>query len=241
MINEIEKKLWERVDKYVPRLQWVPFLKLVAVCNNLAFGSVKEGSDIDLFVIAKTGRLFTARFLITVFFHFLGVRRHSKMVSGRFCLSFFVDNSYLNLSTIAKRDDYYLAYWIKNITPVIDSGISDQFLLVNDWIKPFFEKDEKIELSYSRKIPYKITGFGRFLEFCLNGKIGDFLEYVLRKWQISRARKKTLAIKDSSGLLVEEHILKFHNIDRREEYRDAWIKKYGSDSKLTKEKFIGLF
>jgi len=241
MTNEIEKKLWERVDEYIPRLQWVPFLKLVAVCNNLAFGSVKEGSDIDLFVVAKTGRLFTMRFLITVFFHFLGVRRHSKMVNGRFCLSFFVDDSYLNLSAIAKSQDYYLAYWIKNIIPIIDSGISEEFLLVNDWIKPFFEKDEKNGLIYSKKIPYAITKAGKFWEFCLDGKIGDFFEYILRKWQISRARKKTLAVKDSSGLLVQEHILKFHNIDRREEYREAWIKKYGSELKLTKDRFIGLF
>jgi len=241
MSDEIEKKLWDKVNKYIPKLGWIPFVRLVAVCNNLAFGRVDEGSDIDLFIIAKKNRLFIVRFFITMYLHCLGVRRHSKMVSERFCLSFFIDDSYLNLSQIAKINDIYLAYWIKNIVPVIDDGVSEEFLLVNDWIKDFFEKDEKIELSYGRRILLDRSWLKRALTWIFDGKFGSMIEYFLRKWQIKRARRKSLLVQNSSGLLVEEHILKFHNIDRREDYRDAWIKKYGDNVKLTRERFLGLF
>jgi len=236
---EIEKKLWDKVNKYVPKLAWIPFVRLVAVCNNLAFGMVKEGSDIDLFIIAKKNRLFIVRFFVTAYLHFLGVRRHSKMVNDRFCLSFFIDDSYLNLAQVAKKNDVYLAYWIKNIVPVIDDGVSEEFLLVNDWIKDFFEKEEKMELFYGRRITLNVSKLMEFLEWIFNGVFGNFIEYLLRKWQLHRARKKAGTI-NSGGLMVEEHILKFHNVDCREEYRDAWIKKYG-DSKLTKAKFLNLF
>src|SRR3989338_10492249 len=124
-MSELENNLWLKVGRYVPFLRIVPFLKLVAVCNNLAFGKVKEKSDIDLFIIAKSGRLFTVRILVTGILHCLGVRRHGKKIAGRFCLSFFVDDKNLNLEPIAIDKDVYLAYWIKNIRPVLDDGIAE--------------------------------------------------------------------------------------------------------------------
>jgi hypothetical protein len=235
MSQNVEQKLWDRVYKILPILRRVPFLRMVAVCNNLAFGKVSEKSDIDLFIIAKKGRLFTVRTIITVLLHLFGVRRHGDKVAGRFCLSFFTDDSFLDLSKIAIKDDIYLAYWIKTMIPVLDDGIYRKFIADNGWISRYVDESESF--PHSRLLGSFERGFFKFV---LNGYWGDFNEWILRWWQLRRALHKTKSASATASLIVNEHILKFHNIDRRAEYRDAWIKKYGILEKVTCEKFLQL-
>jgi predicted nucleotidyltransferase len=237
-VNEnVEKKLWKNVYKVLPSLKSVPFLKMVAVCNNLAFGKVDEESDIDLFIVSEKGRLFMVRFLVTLILQLKGVRRHGKEVAGKFCLSFFVDEEFMNLKKIAIENDIYLSYWIKTIVPVIDDGVYLKFIDENKWTDDFFA--EKTSRDDHQKIEIN-SGYKKIWTWVLNGVFGDFLEFVLRKWQMKRAKIKAEKADGKASLLIQEHILKFHNIDRRSYYRDLWFAKYGVGSKLTKEKFLSL-
>ena len=43
--------------------QIVPYIKMIAICDSVARGDAKEKSDIDLFIIAKAGHIFTVRYL----------------------------------------------------------------------------------------------------------------------------------------------------------------------------------
>ncbi len=238
MNSEIEKKLWRRVRRYVGVLRIVPFLRMVAVCNNLAFGKVDERSDIDLFIIAKRGRLFIVRLFVTFLLHVMGVRRHGGKVAGRFCLSFFVDEDGMDMKEIAIDNDIYLAFWVRTMFPVIDDGVSEEFLEKNEWVKRYFENDFEMDKS-------RVIGGGGILskifEWILGGWFGDKIEGVLKKWQIKRANKKTENVDLSiASLVVEDHILKFHNIDRRREYRKKWFDAYGREEKLDLEKFLSV-
>lgn len=236
-MQNLEEKLWERVTNYIRYLKFVPFLRMLAVCNNLAFSNANEKSDIDLFIIAKTGRLYVVRTLVTLILQLLGVRRHGKKVVGRFCLSFFVDDSYLDLSSISIENDVYLKIWIKTLRPVIDDGVGMQFLTANSWINSTIE-DSSISLGESL-FPYEKNRVRSFFKFLFSSWFGDFLENMLKNWQQKRALKKLQVISDSSGILISDHILKFHNLDRRREYRRLWTDKYG-DSKVSLEKFRSL-
>ncbi|MFA6918119.1 MAG: hypothetical protein WC285_04815, partial [Candidatus Gracilibacteria bacterium] len=172
---------------------------MVAVCNNLAFGKVDAKSDIDLFFVAKKGRLFIVRTFVVLFLHLCGVRRHGNKIAGRFCLSFFVDDSFLNLSSIAIKNDIYLAYWIKTMVPVLNDGIYSKFVEKNEWIEEYFENDEK----YGR---LRILGSFRkgLLYFMLNGVFGNFVEFVLKKWQIRRASKKMSKAGAEASIIIGE-------------------------------------
>ena len=66
-MDKIELKLWNKVNRWLFLIRMVPFLKLVCVSNNMSFGVVDGQSDIDLFVVAKKGRLYTARFFLNLF------------------------------------------------------------------------------------------------------------------------------------------------------------------------------
>ena len=242
MSQEIVENYWKRVRRFLPVLRLVPNLRMVAVCNNLAFSKVDETSDIDLFVIAKKGRLFSTRLIVTLLLQVMGVRRHGDAVAGRFCLSFFVDDSALNLKSIALKNDIYLSYWIKSMLPVIDDGVSRKFLKSNSWAKDRFEFRDDFCIDGSRVFKKSILmNFLReFYKLTFDLILGSFVELVLRGWQLKRARRKAEFAAAGSSLVITSHILKFHNIDRRRHYRDLWEKKYGIKAKLSTERFSAL-
>ncbi|MBI4235709.1 hypothetical protein HY604_05420 [Candidatus Peregrinibacteria bacterium] len=237
---DTESFLWKRVDRCLPILQIVPFVKMVAVCNNLAFSTVNEKSDIDLFVIAKLGRLFFVRSMITFLLQVLGVRRYGDKVSGRFCLSFFVDEDALDLSTIAIEDDIYLVYWLWSMLPVIENekGFSDRFLAFNSWANDYFENRENLALRRERMFSKNVlfSFFRKSFEFLFGGRVGNFIENLLQSWQLKRALLKAQSASFESSLVINEHMLKFHNVDRRRKYRRAWFDTYGKE-KLSDQKF----
>jgi len=242
MIDAIEKKLWGKSVRYMKILRLVPFLRLCAVCNNLAFGQVNEGSDIDLFIIAKRGRLFVVRTLVTFLLQIFGVRRHGRKIAGRFCLTFFIDDESLDLSSIALSNDIYLAFWVKSISPLIDDGISDEFFEANLWAQEFFEdkNDFVLDVSHVLKKSYFSSALRRVFGFILDGRFGNLLEKRLMNWQLGRARKKAKTAHGSADLIIEKNMLKFHNVDRRRKYRNAWFKLYGKDVKISEPKFSDL-
>ncbi|MFA6991982.1 MAG: hypothetical protein WC269_01720 [Candidatus Gracilibacteria bacterium] len=237
-MTNLEKELWDKVKRYMKYIKWVPGLRMVAVCNNLAFGTIDERSDIDLFVVAREGRLFTVRLFVTGILHLLGVRRHGNKIKGRFCLSFFVDDSSLNLKPIAIRDDIYLAYWIRSMKPVIDDGVSDEFFTVNGWIRDYFNETglylDKSHLIYKKKA--KKSGLGSLLKPAFFGLIPWAFEKRFRYSQLRSARHKASKLADISGTVINDHMLKFHDKDMRKKYRNLWIDKYG-DKKLSEELF----
>ena len=236
-MENLEEKLWNRVDRYLRFLKFVPFLRMVAVCNNLAFGRVKPDSDIDLFIVARKGRLFIVRSFVTIILQLMGVRRHGNKIAGRFCLSFFVDDSALCLKKLALEDDVYLAFWIKSMKPVLDDGVFKDFIRENTWIDSFVEKDGLQNYDHLLK---SNTPFVRSLfEKTFSGFFGNFWNEILASWQIKRARRKSKNLESRNGITVSEHILKFHNRDRRDEYRKLWRKKFGNQ-KVTKDKFYDL-
>jgi len=51
----IAEKLWNRVKFYSNSMQKMPFIRMIAVCNNLAYDNANEKSDIDLFIVVKDG------------------------------------------------------------------------------------------------------------------------------------------------------------------------------------------
>ncbi|PIR54783.1 hypothetical protein COU74_03480 [Candidatus Peregrinibacteria bacterium CG10_big_fil_rev_8_21_14_0_10_36_19] len=233
-MNEVEIKLWRRVDRYVSFLNFIPFLKFVGVCNNLSFGIVDEKSDIDLFIIAKKGRLFFVRTLVTFVFHLLGVRRHGDKISSRFCLSFFVDDSRLSFADLALSDDVYLAFWVKKIMPVFNDGVFKDFVAANTWIRSYFSTPIVMESCGNLRNKSVLRNI---LTFVFDGKFGDFIENLLSKWQLKRAALKMSNLEDQSGLIVSRNILKFHNVDRRRIYRRAWFDRF-EDKNITTEKFL---
>lgn len=217
-------ELWQKTYRFARILSWIPCIKAVFVCNTLAYNNPHIGSDIDLFIIAKKNRLFLARTLVTLVTQLSGQRRYRKKIAGRFCLSFFISETTMNLYKIAlKPRDIYLAYWVKTLRPIIDRNCLDRFEAHNtDFIRRYFpgrltlNRDSLTHISRGQKIIVWL------MEFILQSFLFNPVEKTLQWWQLGRAEKKRIQLDDNSGIVLSKTMLKFHNIDRRSSVLARW-------------------
>lgn len=268
------KKYLKKAHKWLPFFRFLPGVRAVAVCNTVALGTADKNSDIDLFIITASGKLWTARIFCTLFCQILRIRRHHKKVAGRFCLSFFVTENFLDFEKIAiEPRDPYLAFWISSLIPIFGKEVfkkilekNKNFVQNNGGIGIRFEneknmadflkdvKDEKdsqlssvakeiFQVSVTEKNEKIIPSKQREMEgnelrgllkkqnatagqAPLLKKVGEFLlgswfESLVKKIFLPRTLKKKAKLKDQSGTIVEDDILKFHNSDRRREF--SWL------------------
>lgn len=234
-----EKFLWDTVENYKFLFKRIPFLSAVFVCNSLSFSNSKPNSDIDLFIVAEKNRLFIMRLFITFYLHLFGIRRHGKFISNRFCLSFFIDETHLSLKIIAKKDDFYLAYWIKKLVLVYSNGLTQDFLIkANPWIFNYISKKiNPINFStiYGKSLFRKF--FENLPEIFLN-----FIESTLKFIQKKKALNTYKTVdKERSSIIISDNILKFHNNDKRNFLNTAFISKFPGQ-KIEKDRdFLSIF
>ncbi|MFH2062896.1 MAG: hypothetical protein ABIJ46_01955 [bacterium] len=185
----------------------LPSVRLVALCNSLAFAGADEDSDIDLFLVCRPGTLWTTRLLLAGTLKLLGLRPTPQVQRDRLCLSFFVSEAALDLGGLALPDgDPYLRFWVATLLPLYDDGgVYERFLSANRWA---FDPT--------------VRPVG-----CSNGEpdLGR-LERLARQLQLRRfpASIRDLANRDTR-VVVTDDVLKFHVNDRRTDFRDEYRRR----------------
>jgi len=202
-----------KVAQYLSRLSSV---KAIGICNSLSYHFTREKSDIDIFVITKKDRVWTARFFCVVPMLLLR-QRPGETKRDPVDLSFFVSQDELNLAGI-KIDEYdpYLAFWIKNLIPVFGSkNIWDDFFAKNAWTNEYLPNAHRPYRAFHSRCDEKSLRFPCFIP-----------ESILRFVQILKMpyRMKAMA-NQGTCVVINDKMLKFHTTDRRAEIAEAFEKK----------------
>lgn len=222
---EISKGKWRIARRAVKLISWLPFIRMISVVNTVSYNNAKEDSDIDLFIIAESGRMFTARLFATLVLDLFRLRRHGAYVQDRACLSFYVSDTALSLEHLAlPGGDPYLTYWHEWLIPLSDDrGTFERFLSANQWVTKqlphAFTADRRAGLMRLNGI---LRLKKRLLEKLLgNTWIGHRLEAWAKKRQFARFAENThsRSTEHGSAVIISETMLKFHESDRREEFR----------------------
>lgn len=216
------KVLTEKTKKYILYASSTPFVDMIALGNTLALEAVETAkSDIDLFVITRENHIWISRLIMAMFFQILGVRRYGKKVAGRFCLSFFIDNSHLRFASIMLDDyDVYMHFWIASLIPLTGIRMYNSFIQANgDVIRDHFPLWQQ---TYQERLllPEKHLSFQKMRESVWN--ILFFMKPLVRGIQKFKMKKMPVVQNEHSSIIVTDHILKFHNNDRREYFRQKW-------------------
>ncbi len=231
-IVEIRRRrlLWTEKKMSIARratrvISFIPFVEAIFVCNTVAAGWPSKESDIDVFIIIREGRLWFTRFLITGFISIANLRRRGQQVTDCICLSFYVTNKHLTITSIRITEpDIYLVYWIHQLVPVYDpKNISTQFLRDNEWTREYvpFCPFEKEALSESLvKNSYVMQKMKEMITWFWSGQCGNWLEQWARVWQRQRIDRQHHA--PEPAVVVSDTMLKFHEEDRRLSYQEEW-------------------
>lgn len=215
----------------VKKIGWVPFLRAVFVCNTLAGPGLKEESDIDVFIITRKGRIWLVRFLATLVLKFFRLRTFKDKTKDRVCLSFYVTDDNLNLSKIALDEDVYLMYWLAQLIPIYDpDNLHSSVQRANQWVEKYlpnafvpYELSERLRVSNGAVSKF----IKNLLEKIWGLKYGDLMEKQACEAQKARLKMNYgSAHNERAGIIVSEQMLKFHENDRRVEYRDKWKETY---------------
>ena len=213
-------KFWKKVKKYQPLFGMIPFVKLVAVGNTLAINGVGDNSDIDLFIVARQGRVWTARMFLLLWLSVLRSRVQSTKKYMKFSPEFFVDETAMDLSQFAIASDYYLNFWVADLVPVWGSEYFTKFWKSNRWLReslPIAFRSPNIRPEFSRSP--KHTG-ARMTELVLGSGLGDTIEKWARTQQQKIITKNLGRIGVNPSVITDHNVIKLHFNDRRGEIRD---------------------
>ncbi len=203
-----------RAAHFVRWAAWLPWVRMIAVCNSLAQSFTNAESDIDMFVVTTPGRLWSTRLVLTGALALLRLRP-GEAKRDPICLSFFIDSEHVDLAPVKiGADDPYLLMWTATLAPILDrDDVMTKLRATNRWIRPALPKSHRV----CRSSAY-VAG-GRFALPDI-GFVESFAER-LQRARFPRVLREHM--NRDTRVVVMNGMLKFHENDRREAIRDAQI------------------
>lgn len=211
------------VARFLARL---PGVRFVAVTQTTALAHARDEGDLDMFVITRPGSLALTRVLATGWYALTGARPGArKSERDAVCLSFFIDDSALDLSSLMlPGGDPYFRYWFLSLLPLYDDGVSSELWSANRAILSQHPHARRWMMNPNLRVERPWLRFPRLV----------FLNACARRLQNKTMSKglRELANKDTR-VVITPHVLKFHADDARERFRELYrqtCKRYGVDS-----------
>ena len=205
---DLVQKRQYRAEKVAWFLQAVPFIRFIGLTGSLAYDVARANSDIDIFVIAKHGRIWTCRFFVIMVLRMLKIYRTGDTVAeraGKICPNRFVTDDYL----LINPQNRYHAQDYTQMVPLYDSSVYKKFLRQNDWMEKYgyFPPKKALTLVKSGNI---LSSIRIISEWVLAGAIGGWLERHVRKYQLRRFQKLPKFGEKGSGVFADDKEIRIH-------------------------------
>lgn len=201
-----------RVARWLSRLEGVRF---VALCNTTALAHARDQGDLDLCVVTHLGSLWQTRGLAALPFKLLGMRPGASLDDrDAVCLSFFVDDQALDMTSLQLRpDDPYFRHWFLSLLPLVDDGVGETFWKANTSILERHPLAPRwiSHPELTTPIPAPRIPFFHVLEPLACRLQKNVLPSVVQ----AQANQST-------NVVVGDHVLKLHVTDHRAKYREAY-------------------
>jgi hypothetical protein len=212
------EKKFRKATKVAWFLSRLPNILGIAVCNDLGYSNSPKDGDIDFFIVTRKNRVWTTRFLVTLFLKIFRLRPGEEKEDA-ICPSFFVGEDHLNLKEFSAinpaEDDIHFVYWINQVTPVFGAdSLWRKVYEENDWTEKSLPNRKIFLTNPARKIK---SAFGFSL------LLGNALENALKfKFLTPKIRE---IMNKSNDVVIRGGILKLHTNDRRREYFELFQKR----------------
>jgi len=234
---------FKRAMRVVRIFKLIPWIKTIAVSNVIGAHNLKDGSDIDLFIIAGKKKIWLTRFFCAALAQIAGLRPEEGNTRDKICLNFYASEEAMDMrplllggsssesaaenSAQAGRkinSDIYFTYWLANLVPIYEvDGMYKKFVRENDWMRDCLPNWRPPQTERRRCVR------GRKAKFNLLNLFNGF-ENLFKKLQFKLMSDdlKKLMNKDTR-VVINDKVLKLHINDRRGEYKKNYelrIKNY---------------
>jgi predicted nucleotidyltransferase len=183
---------FSKAHRWAQILGRCPGVRAIFLSGSVAEGRGTRESDIDFFIIAKSGQIWTARFfvfLVLKIFNQLAKPHHHK---GRICPNHFIADHQLKII----EQDLYSAKLFTHNKPLYDPDeVYHAFVHANqEWVKTFGERftiEETEGHSFTRKSQ-------------------SWFDKIVAPLQISKIKKNPDFTKEGAVILLSDDELRFH-------------------------------
>ncbi|MEK9151158.1 MAG: hypothetical protein AAB547_00835 [Patescibacteria group bacterium] len=188
----------KRMRRLARLLAYVPYLRMLGATGSLAMKHGERESDWDMFVVLRSGKIWTGRTLLTGFLHLIGKRRHGDRVRDRACLNYFVTDDNLEIGT----KDMFSAHEYRFFIPLLNFRLFQVFELKNRWIRDYRSNFALTTLPSLWTVPESL--WARRMQGALERVLGFLdIERWLASWQKEKIRRNPKTALE--GSLIEAH------------------------------------
>ena len=207
--DKLANKKWKKFMAIVKYLQFAPYLRAVFASGSLAINNPEFKSDFDVFIVIKSGRLYTGRLFLWLISSLLGVRRgrFDIIAPDKLCFNHYVTDDYLE----SFHQSLYIAQSLVNLKPVIVSdGVLEKFIASNKWGNTYCRNFRQVSSYRNIKSNKLMLGLARCGEALLNNFLGNILEKILLAFQQKRIKNNPATYESGGRIIFTDKELEFH-------------------------------
>ena len=201
---------WRRMRRAAWWLQAVPYVRALLASGSLAVGDADADSDWDVFVVAKGGRLYSARiFLLAAAWLMRRLRtKHDATAPDKFCFNHYVTTDGL----VIRHRSLYTARGIASLLPLLDPhGYLGKLRQANPWTTEYVTGDSGSQFVRRQVRPSLVLNTIRTtLEMLLETPIGGRCEALARRWQQRRIEREPATHASGGRVVADDRTLEFH-------------------------------
>lgn len=210
--RKLADKKWKKVIFALKFLKVIPYIRLVFASGSLALYNTDYDSDLDIFLVVRSGRIWTSRFLISLVMELLGVRRSKYDVVGKdlVCSNHYITDKSLEIPC----QSIYTAQLYTHLTPIIikDESLLKDFWRENKWVNNYMNNWPPFTESNLRIIKSgPLTRFAAYIsEEILDFTFGNWLERKLKDFQLRRIKSDSKSPNGKGRIVIDDFQLEFH-------------------------------
>lgn len=208
LINKLAK-----LKKYLPIFVACPYTRAIFLGGSVSLGTATAESDIDLFIISKSGRVWLNKFFMTFILSAVGERRTQKKLADKFCLNIFMSDD----NPLLPHRDETGATFYKNLLPVWSKNENEikKFWESNLWIKKYFNispvsqrnifSEKKLILNFIR------MAFEKFLDLTALGHVLEKFSFKTQTLYLKKRLKESGAMETKTyDFFVTPNLIAYH-------------------------------
>lgn len=197
------------INKWAQKLGKCPGVAAIFLSGSLAQGHGDANSDIDFFVLAHPGQIWTARFFV-----FIKLKQAKQLAkphhhAGKICPNHFITTDRLEI----QEKDAYSAHLFSHNCPLHDPcNLFPRFVATNQWVRDFGENfDHKFTVSVRAKYFPPVGRYHRPLQ--------KLLEIILKPLQTRIIKKNPDYKTPGAKIVLTDQELRFHPNPRNKNWQ----------------------
>ncbi len=212
----IAQHKWRLTRRLARWLALMPFVRLLAGSGSLALSNTRPTSDLDMFVIAHRGRIWTTRLFLLAAAQLLGRRRKhwDEQAPDRLCFNHFMSDEDLTMPVAVRN--LYTAVAYTHLAPLFGEHVFENFARANAaWMKMYLMYPEMAPLAPKQAvaIPSSLFFLKRLFENILLEPVGQAVERWAESFQrglIEKHARLRPASARQGRIAVSSQELAFH-------------------------------